>query len=59
MLTRMDNGATNQVDVAGKLTVDYGCGIGPKIVLARNGMMAVVNQSESNRSAIIYRVNVK
>lgn len=51
VLTKMENGLSSLAKVAGGLGIDYGCGIGPKVVLseARDGLMAIVNQRKDNR----------
>lgn len=45
VLTKTDTGINNFIDVKGKLNVDYGCGIGPKVIISENGLMAVLSQS--------------
>lgn len=45
VLTKTDTGINNFIDVKGKLNVDFGCGIGPKVILSENGHMAVLSQS--------------
>lgn len=51
VVTKMDNGLSSLAKVTGGLGIDYGCGIGPKIILseARDGLMAIVNQRKDNR----------
>lgn len=45
-LARMDSGLTSQIKLPSNLGIDYGCGIGPKIVLSSvtDGKMAIVSQ---------------
>ena len=45
-LARMDNGTLSTVKLPANLGVDYGCGIGPKIVMSSysNGLMAIASQ---------------
>jgi hypothetical protein len=47
----MDNGLSSLAKVTGGLGIDYGCGIGPKVVLsqARDGLMGIVNQRKESR----------
>jgi hypothetical protein len=46
ILTKTDTGINNFIDVKGKLNVDFGCGIGPKVILnANNSQMAILSQS--------------
>ena len=50
MATKTDSGLNRVVNMKGRLNIDYGCGIGPKIVL--NGeemMMGIVSQSSTDR----------
>lgn len=58
VVTKMDNGLSSLAKVAGGLGIDYGCGIGPKIVLseARDGLMAIVNQRKDNREFSLFEV---
>lgn len=44
--TKMESGLSNLIKVPNGLGIDYGCGIGPKVVMseAREGIMAIVNQ---------------
>lgn len=51
VVTKMDNGLSSLAKVAGGIGIDYGCGIGPKIVLSgvREGLMAILNQRKDNK----------
>ena len=44
--TQMENGKSALVKLTGGLGIDYGCGIGPKIVMnqVKEGLVAVLNQ---------------
>ncbi len=46
ILAKMDNGYSTTVKLPASLGIDYGCGIGPKIVMSSHldGVMAIVNQ---------------
>ena len=43
------------------LGIDYGCGIGPKVVLseAQDGIVAIVNQKKDNREFSLYELELK
>ncbi len=45
IFTKTDTGINTFIDVKGKLNIDFGCGIGPKIVFNQNAIMAVLSQS--------------
>ena len=51
VLTKMDSGLSSLIKVTGGIGIDYGCGIGPKIVLsgARDGLMAIASQRKDNK----------
>lgn len=51
VLTKMDSGMSSLIKVTGGIGIDYGCGIGPKIVLSsvREGLMAILSQRKDNR----------
>ena len=59
--TKMDNGLSSLVKVPNGLGIDYGCGIGPKVVLsnARDGVMAIVNQRKDHREFSLYEMDIK
>jgi hypothetical protein len=44
------------IDVKGRLNVEIGCGIGPKVVVSDSGMMAIVSQSPMVRQVLLYQV---
>ena len=52
----MESGLSNLVKVPNGLGIDYGCGIGPKVVMseARDGIMAIVNQRAGNKEFSLY-----
>lgn len=41
----MDTGTSNLVQVSGGCNIQFGCGIGPKIVVSPNGIMAILSQA--------------
>lgn len=51
IVAKMDSGVFSSLKLPTNLGIDYGCGIGPKIVLSgySSGVMAIVNQRSSNR----------
>lgn len=61
VVTKMDNGLSSLVKVAGGLGIDYGCGIGPKVVLseAREGLVAIVSQRKDNREFSLFELELK
>lgn len=59
--TKMESGLSSLVKVSSGLGIDYGCGIGPKVVLseAREGIVAVVSQRKDNREFTLYELELK
>jgi alpha-tubulin suppressor-like RCC1 family protein len=51
IVAKMDNGVFSSLKLPTSLGIDYGCGIGPKIVLSgySSGVMAIVNQRSGSR----------
>jgi hypothetical protein len=58
VLTKTETGVNSFIDVKGRLNVDLGCGIGPKIVLSENGLMAIISQSPMLKQVLIYQVGI-
>ena len=56
IVARMDSGMHSLLKLPTNLRIDYGCAIGPKIVLSSYswGVMAIVNQRSSNREFTLY-----
>jgi hypothetical protein len=50
-LTKMDTGVSSLLKLKYNTGIEFGCGIGPKVVFngARGGMAAVLSQSTTNR----------
>lgn len=50
-LTKMDSGLSENIKMNCAFYVEFGCGIGPKIVLSHNrgGIMAILSQSAQYR----------
>ena len=53
----MDSGSSSLVDVKGRLKVEIGCGIGPKVVVSEAGVMAILSQSPQYRYITIYQLS--
>lgn len=53
---RMDNLQVSSVRLPTNLGIDYGCGIGPKVVMSNysDGVVAIVNQRSGNREFSLY-----
>ena len=49
VMTKMQSGLSSLLKLSGGLGIDYGCGIGPKVVLseANGGCVAVVSQKNN------------
>ena len=60
-LTKMDSGLSESVKVSGAFHIEFGCGIGPKIVssMGRGGMMAILSQSSKAREFSLYEIEIK
>ena len=59
--TKMESGLSSLIKVPSGLGIDYGCGIGPKVVLsdAQDGVVAIVNQRKDNREFSLYELELK
>lgn len=53
-LTRMDTGQSEQIKVNGACNVEFGCGIGPKVVMSPQGIMAILSQSNNAREFSLF-----
>lgn len=58
MITKTETGVTRYQNLKDKLNIEYGCGINPKIVISKEGLMGVVNQSSSEREINLYRIHI-
>jgi hypothetical protein len=58
VLTKMETGGNSLVDVKGRLSVEIGCGIGPKVVMAEGGLMAILSQSPNAKQIMLYQVGL-
>jgi len=54
--TKMESGLSSLIKVPGGLGIDYGCGIGPKVVLSDNGLMAILSQSSHTKQVLLYQL---
>jgi hypothetical protein len=61
ILAKMDNGYSTSIKLPTNLGIDYGCGIGPKIVISSSsdGLMAIVNQRAGNQEFSLYEMILK
>ena len=59
--TKMDSGLSSLIKVPGGLGIDYGCGIGPKVVLsdAKDGMVAILSQRKDKKEFSLYEIEMK
>jgi hypothetical protein len=57
----MDSGHSSSLKLPSNLGIDYGCGIGPKIVLSSSsdGKMAIVNQRAGSQEFSLYEMILK
>jgi hypothetical protein len=60
-MTKMDTGISSMLKLSNPLGIEYGCGIGPKIILSeyRDGTVAVLNQTNTNREFTLYELELK
>ena len=51
ILTKMDSGISESIRINGIFAIEFGCGIGPKIVMSSNrgGIMAILSQASQMR----------
>jgi hypothetical protein len=56
VLTKIDTGSSSLVDVKGRLNVEKGCGIGPKVVMTEGGLMAILSQSPVAKQILLYQI---
>lgn len=61
IVTKMDSGVSSLLKLPSNLGIDFGCGIGPKIVVSdhRDGLVAVVNQKPNSREFSLYELELK
>lgn len=60
-LTKMDSGYSELVRINGNFNIDFGCGIGPKIVMSCQGgnVIAILNQSANWKEFSLYEMQLK
>ena len=58
IMTKMESGASSFLEMNGNINIEFGCGIGPKVVMstARNGMMAIASQVSNKREVVLYEM---
>lgn len=61
VLTKMDTGVSSLLKLKYNTGIEFGCGIGPKVVLneSRGGTVAILNQSNTNREFSLYELDIK
>lgn len=61
ILAKMDTGHSTALKLPSTLGIDYGCGIGPKIVISSysEGVMAIVNQRSGSHEFSLYEITLK
>ena len=61
VVTKMESGLSNILKLSGGLGIDYGCGIGPKVVMSEvnGGVAAVVSQKATAREFTLYEIDLK
>lgn len=53
-LIKMDTGSIEVVKVNGACNIQFGHGIGPKIVVSNNGVMAILSQAATAREFSLF-----
>ena len=50
-MTKLDTGMSSVLKLKYNTGIQFGCGIGPKVVFsqAKNGLVAILNQSNANK----------
>lgn len=48
-LTKMDSGVIEMVKVNGACNIEFGHGIGPKMVVSSTGILAILSQSANEK----------
>jgi hypothetical protein len=61
LLTKVDSSVSSQIKLQYNAGIEFGCGIGPKVVFneARGGIVAVLNQGQNHRELSLYEVEIK
>jgi hypothetical protein len=56
IVAKMDSGVSSTIRLPTSLGIDYGCGIGPKIVISSSsdGVMAIANQRAGSQEFSLY-----
>ena len=58
LLTKVDSSISSQLKLKYNTGIEFGCGIGPKVVFneARGGIVAILNQGNTSREFSLYEV---
>lgn len=61
VLTKMDTGVSCLLKLKYNTGIEFGCGIGPKVVFstAKSGTVAILNQSNTSREFSLYELDIK
>ena len=57
----MDTGFSSLLKLKYNTGIEFGCGIGPKVIFngARGGIVAILNQGNTSREFSLYDVDIK
>lgn len=58
LLTKLESGTNSLLDVRGRLNVELGCGIGPKMVASESGVLAILSQSPTCKQVLLYQISL-
>lgn len=60
-VAKLDSNSLGSIKLSGGLGIEYGCGIGPKMVVSNycEGMAAIVNQGAGSREFSLYEIDLK
>ena len=62
LLTRTDTSINSLFEVENKLSVRFGCGVGPKLIFDRfkgSPMMALVSQADDRKEVSLFKIDLK
>lgn len=57
MISNLKENKNYSLPIEGKVNLEFGCGIGPKIIFDTFGRVLIVNQGFNTRSFSIYKFN--
>jgi hypothetical protein len=58
ILTKTDTGSNNLIDLRGRLNVEIGCGIGPKLIINESGLLGIISQSPLVKQVLLYQLSL-